>query len=191
MNPNRVSPSVDLSLSSGANTFRAFVQDLGLSKGEPGFRRRLNQRIVCVERDLIVEILYGPARRLTGSPLDDANIVSLACEELMEQTICIVRHWIILDVLLSSDDEQMIRAQGLRPSILYAHCSVFDSEGRIPSGAGVITGYCTKENGCFFETPDTLFILAGVGARKFVSFPAVQALRNPQMRQALGVMAYD
>lgn len=144
-----------------------------------------------MERDLIVDILYGPARMLAGSPLDDADIVSLAREELVGQTICIVRHWMILDVLLSSDEEREIKAQGLRSSILYAHRSVFDSEGRIPSGGGVITGYCKEDNGCFFETPDTLFILAGRGARKFVSSPSARAFRAPQMRQALGIIIYD
>lgn len=129
-----------------------------------------------MQADLIEDVLYGPARMLGGSRLGDYELIKLAREEFEGQLFCIVRNWMLIDLMLSDEQENEIRKQGLQPSVLYANYAVFDSEERIARGNGFITGYQKDFHGCFFESKDKLYILAGRGARKYASVPAVAAL---------------
>ncbi|WP_150642643.1 DUF6957 family protein [Pseudomonas fluorescens] len=131
-----------------------------------------------MESELIVDVLYGPARTFGGSGLKDDELIKLAREEFEGRSFCVVRNWMILDVMLPETQEQEIKKQGLQPAILYAHRAVFDSEARFSAGESVITSYQQSFEDCFFESKDTLYILAGRGARKHVSWPAVTSLRD-------------
>lgn len=130
-----------------------------------------------MQAELIEDVLYGPAQMLGGSRLEDDELIKLACEEFEGQPFCIVRNWLILDVLLPEAQEREVRKQGLQASVLYIHQAVFDSEARISNGESFITSYQKNFHGCFFESKNTLYILAGRGARKHVSLPAVDALK--------------
>ncbi|MNO09341.1 hypothetical protein D3C81_2324370 [compost metagenome] len=54
---------------------------------------------------------------------------------------------------------------------------MFDSQNTHSPGDSILSGYQCDFDGCIFESKDTLYILAGRGARKHVSAPAVEALR--------------
>lgn len=129
-----------------------------------------------MESELIVDVLYGPARTLGGSRLNDDELIRLASDEFEGRSFCVVREWMIIDVMLPEPHEQSIKNQGLQPAILYAHRAVFDSEARFSAGESVITSYQQSFEYCFFESKDTLYILAGRGSRKHASLPAVLAL---------------
>lgn len=126
--------------------------------------------------ELLGDLLFGAARTLGGSRLEDAELIKLACDEFEGQPFCVVRNWMILDLLLPEAQESEIRKQGLQPSVLYAHQVVFDSKARFSNSDTFITSYQKDFHGCFFESKETLYILAGRGARKHASLPAVQAL---------------
>nr|WP_242486345.1 hypothetical protein [Pseudomonas sp. TH03] len=115
---------------------------------------------------------------LGGSRLGDDELIRLAREEFEGQPFCIVRNWMLIDLMLSGKQENEIRKQGLQPSVLFANHAVFDSEERIARGNGFITGYQKDFHGCFFASQDKLYILAGRGARKHPSLPAVTKLRE-------------
>lgn len=83
-----------------------------------------------MEAELVADVLYGPARTLGGSRLDDDELIKLAREEFEGQPFCVVRNWMILDLLLPEAQESEVRRQGLQPSVLYAHRVVFDSAAR-------------------------------------------------------------
>lgn len=138
------------------------------------FRKQGN----CVQADLIEDVLYGPAQMLGGSRLEDGELIQLACEEFEGQPFCIVRNWMLLDLLLAEAQEREVRRQGLQPTVLFINHAVFDSEARVPTVDGYITGYQKDFHGCFFESKDKLYILAGRGARKHVSVPAISALNE-------------
>lgn len=114
---------------------------------------------------------------LGGSRLEDDEIIKLACEEFEGQRFCVVRNWMILDVLMPAAQESEVRKQGLRPSVLFFQQAVFDSEGRISAGDRFVSGYKKDFYGCFFESKEMLYILAGRGSRKHASLPAVQSLK--------------
>jgi hypothetical protein len=140
--------------------------------------KRLKKVGGSVETGLLEEVFYGPARILGGSRLEDDELIKLAREEFEGRPFCIVRNWMHIDLMLSDEQESQIRKQGLQPSVLYANQAVFDSEKRIATGNAFITGYQKDFHGCFFESKDKLYILAGRGARKHVSVPAVAALHT-------------
>ncbi|WP_322614509.1 DUF6957 family protein [Pseudomonas sp. BIC9C] len=138
------------------------------------FRKQGNS----VQADLIEDVLYGPAQMLGGSQLEDGELIQLAREEFEGQPFCIVRNWMLLDVMLAEVQEREVRKQGLQPTVLFISHAVYDSDASVPASDGFVTGYQKDFHGCFFESKDKLYILAGRGARKHVSVPAVAALHE-------------
>jgi len=133
-------------------------------------------RMSVTDYELVGDLLYGSARPLGGSKLGDEELIELAVDTFKEQPFCIVRHWMILDVMLSEFTEQEIKAQGLDATVLYAQAAVFDSQNEHSPGDSILSGYQCDFDGCIFESKTTIFILAGRGARKHVSLPAVEAI---------------
>ncbi|GLO09858.1 hypothetical protein PPUJ20005_38270 [Pseudomonas putida] len=129
-----------------------------------------------MEQHLISDILYGPAIILGGSGLADPEVISAAVEEFSAQRFCVVRQWMLLDVLLPPEREEAIVASGLAGTALYAHVLVHDSTGYLKVGTPVLTGFERSLSDCFFESEQGLFILAGSGSRKSISLPAFLAL---------------
>lgn len=128
------------------------------------------------DTDLLGDLLFGPAQPLGGSKLGDDELIKLAADTFIEKPFCIVRHWMILDVMLPESTEQKIKAQGLEATVLYAQAAVFDSQNKHSAGDSILSGYQCDFDGCIFESKTTIFILAGRGARKHVSLPAVQSM---------------
>jgi len=133
-------------------------------------------RMSVTDDELLGDLLYGSARPLGGSKLGDDELVELAADTFKEKPFCIVRHWLILDVMLPESTEQKIKAQGLEATVLYAQSAVFDSDNKHAPGDSILSGYLRDFDGCIFESKTTIFILAGRGFRKHVSLPAFQAL---------------
>lgn len=143
-----------------------------------------------MESNLIADILYGEARSLGGSSLSDDGLIRIVQDEFSDRAVCVVRQWLLLDVLLPESERVEIEADGRQPTILYAHNVVFDNRECIPAGDGLVTNYEREFYGCLFETGDVLVVLAGPGGRKYVSQPAVAALKNPDIRRATGLLVH-
>jgi hypothetical protein len=133
-------------------------------------------RMSVTNDELLGDLLYGSARPLGGSKLGDYELIELAGDTFADKPFCIVRHWMILDVMLPESTGQKIKAQGLEATILYAQSAVFDSQNKHAPGDSILSGYLRDFDGCIFESKTTIFILAGRGARKHVSLPAVEAI---------------
>ena len=136
-----------------------------------------------LDSSMISDILYGAARPLPGSGLSDSEILVCAEEEFPGRSICVVRHWMILDVLLPDADLTQVRGAALHPSILYAQIIV-GSQLSVAASV-VLSEYAASFEDYFFDTRKTLYILAGRGARKHVSAPALHALRRSHGLEAL------
>lgn len=132
--------------------------------------------MVISDAELLGELLYGSSRVLGGSRLDDSKLIELAKEIFSEKPFCIVRQWLLLDVMLPESQEREIKAQGLEATVLYAQAVVFDSGKKLQLGDSVLSDFQSDFEECVFESKDTLYILAGRGARKHTSLPAVKAL---------------
>jgi hypothetical protein len=131
-----------------------------------------------LDEQLVVEALYGLARTLGGSRLENDALIRLAIDEFTGRRIFIVRQWMLLDVIAPDAHEQQIKKNGLIPTVLYADQIVYASDASIAINKRFITGYQKSFEACFFESKDTLYILAGRGCRKHVSLPALIALQK-------------
>ncbi|MGY2257991.1 DUF6957 family protein [Pseudomonas sp. SDO55104_S430] len=132
----------------------------------------------ATDPELLGDLLFGSARTLGGSRLRDEELIPLAADTFGKQHFCIVRYWMVLDVMLPESQEREIKAQGLEATVLYAQAVVFDSANKLQPGDSVISDFQSDFEECVFESKDTLYILAGRGARKHASLPAVKALEG-------------
>ncbi len=131
-----------------------------------------------LDLEAAAELLYGPAQPLMGSPLDDEQLIEAALRAFEGQPFCIVRAWMIIDVMLSDSSQRECEALGMQPVILYAQNVILDSRNRFKPGGCVISTYQVAQFGYFFESKNTTYLLAGRGCRKYASFPAVAALED-------------
>lgn len=131
-----------------------------------------------MDNQLLGDLFFGPAQPLAGADLDDETLLQFACEEFPEKEFCIVRRWMLIDVILSDDEESLIRSSGLRPVLIYAQAMITKAGTTAGNHHGVLSGLQLTFEGCFFETQDMLYILAGRGSRKFASKPTVSALAD-------------
>ena len=129
-----------------------------------------------MKTDLIVDLLLGPGKIQPGSELNDSELIHLAQEEAARRRCCVVRNWMLLDVMHGDDADEQLRREGLSATILYAPEVVFDSDTGGSRCGAIRSGYQKVYTGSRFETKHTLFILAGAGRRKFASLPALLAL---------------
>jgi hypothetical protein len=134
----------------------------------------MNTRVTDI--DLLGDLLFGSARSLGGSKLGDDELIELAADTFREKPFCIVRRWMLLDVMLPESQEREIKTQGLEATLLYAQAAVFDSQNKLQPGDSILSDFQRAFDGCIFESKRTIFILAGRGARKHVSLPAVEAI---------------
>lgn len=144
--------------------------------------------------ELLGELFFGSAQVLGGSKLDDDEVIRLSINTFEKKHFCIVRQWMLLDVMLPELHEKKVKAQGLEPTIVYAQTVVFDSQNKHQAGGGVLSDFQRDFDGCVFESTDTIFILAGRGARKHVGVPVVLALsasENAQVHLASGAVHYE
>ncbi|MNV01776.1 hypothetical protein D3C71_919940 [compost metagenome] len=128
------------------------------------------------DTDLLGDLLFGPAQPLGGSTLGDDELIKLAADTFGEKPFCIVRGWMLLDVMLPDFLEREIKAQSLEATVLYAQAVVFDSSSKVKLGDSVLSDFQSDFEECIFESKGVLYILAGRGARKHASLPAVKAL---------------
>lgn len=129
----------------------------------------------AIDEGLVAEVLFGPAQPLLGSGLDDDALVRTAQEEFGDRKFCIVRGWIILDVMHGEPGQERASPAAGHSSMLFVLGTVFDT-CKHDTGQSYLTHY-GRVDGCFFETEQKIFIMAGRGARKFVSAQAIDALR--------------
>lgn len=128
-----------------------------------------------MDTELLAKLFHGPAGILYGSKLDDDGLIHAAMEAFGGRAFCIVRNWMLIDVKLTDRHDRLVKENGLQPTLLYANKIVSANASEEPS-QGVLSGFQSRYEDCFFETEEVLFVLAGRGARKRAGIPAVFAL---------------
>jgi len=131
-----------------------------------------------VKQHLISDILYGPAQAMAGSGLADAEAIKACAEEFAGLRYCIVRQWLLLDVILPAAVERAFTVKGLGTTVLFAQRVVYDSTACLAQDTPLLSGLHKRFDDCFFECEQGLFVLAGKGARKRISLPALIALEE-------------
>ena len=132
---------------------------------------------VVSDSDLLGDLFYGFARPLHGSWLNDDELIRLSREVFPSKPYCIVRNWMLLDVILSEPLRKELKARGQQPVVLYAQSVISHSSGTKAPGQSVCTSFQDFFDDGFFESDETLYILAGRGSRKHTNLRAIAALR--------------
>lgn len=131
-----------------------------------------------VEAAQLAYFLLDGAEHVEGLAFSDDHLIEIARSRSGGKPYCVIRNWILLDVMVSDKDERTLEAQGLLPTVMLGRQVVFDSrtQGSRPGGLRSSFMFALVES--VFESKDTLYYLAGPGLRKHTSLTAVLTLDN-------------
>lgn len=130
--------------------------------------------------DKIAELLYGSGEVLPGIEMgwEQARERVEGTGRSLWMPYCIVRDWIWIDLILTEEEQGILRSSGREAVMLYARGVLYDSERRFDVGDWVrTTPLVSFTEGCFFQTRNTLYVLVGNGQRKQAEFSTVMSLR--------------
>lgn len=115
----------------------------------------------------VAEFFYGDGPAVKGWPGSDEDAVLEAARRYPGRPYCLVRGWMIVDIVSPESLGEAICGQGFFPRIIYAERIVLDSASRFPPGYWVRSSWQVSysEDG-FFESMNTIYILLGDGQQK-------------------------
>lgn len=131
-----------------------------------------------MEAALVADFLSEHGFPLEGDGQPDDVIVETECTNNQGRPFYVVRDWLLLDIMVPSDVEDDLKAMGLQPTVVFANTVVYDSRAQGSRTGAIRSSFQRMLDGCSFESMHTRFVLAGPGARKHVSLPALLALEN-------------
>lgn len=112
-----------------------------------------------------------------GTSLSPVEIEALLAERFPRKAYCTVEDWIIFHVDEPAESLARVRATGLEPMFMYAHCVIYDGHGRFPPGGWVRSTLCKSFDGvCLFETRNTVYVLVGKGREMTASLKTIFGL---------------
>ncbi|MEO8643856.1 hypothetical protein [Pseudomonas sp.] len=115
----------------------------------------------------ISQLFYGAGEEVPGWEGSQEDLIVFAAKAFPGKAFCVVRQWILIDLIVTPDEKEKLTNLTLLPMTLFAHEVVLDSKGRfqpkmwVRSNFGVSLIY-----GCMFETKNTVYLLWGPGLRK-------------------------
>ncbi|MBA1193063.1 hypothetical protein G7007_09345 [Pseudomonas entomophila] len=122
------------------------------------------------ESDLLTEN-HVPA---AGLEISAEAARALVAKRFPRRSYCIVEDWTLFEPDLTEDEHAKVKAAGLVPLIVFAHCVVDDSEGRFPPGGWVRSTMCTSlVDDVFASTRNTVYVLLGPGRRQKASLSTI------------------
>ncbi|MFE2006944.1 DUF6957 family protein [Pseudomonas guariconensis] len=122
----------------------------------------------------INEGLMGEGVSLMGCELGLAGALALARQRYKRMPLCVVEEWVILDAILTEDEQAKVAAAGCQPMFLFAHKVVHDEQRRFEPGDWVRSTIArTFNEGYLFETRNTVYVLKGPGQRKSSSLQGI------------------
>lgn len=109
-----------------------------------------------------------------GSEQSLNEIVESARRTYKRMPLCVVEDWVILDAILTEDEQAKVSAAGCQPLFLFAHKVVHDEQRRFEPGDWVRSTIArTFYEGYIFETRNTVYLLKGPGQRKSSSLQGI------------------
>ncbi|WP_447782069.1 DUF6957 family protein [Pseudomonas plecoglossicida] len=137
-----------------------------------------NKKGGYVEAAQLAHFFLDGAEQVEGLPLADYEVVEVAKKRSGAKSFCVIRSWILLDVMVSDEDERTLEDQGLHPTVMLGREIVFDSRTQGSRLGGLRSSFMHALVESVFESKDTLYYLAGPGFRKHTSLTAVLTLDN-------------
>lgn len=126
----------------------------------------------------ISQLLYGVGKEALGWQGTQDELIALAAKTFSGKAFCVVKQWILIDLMVNSDEKEKLSGLGLLPATLFAHEIVLDSKGRFKPGMWVRSNFGVSfTEGCMFETNSTVYLLLGAGLRKEASIGAAFSMK--------------
>jgi hypothetical protein len=120
-----------------------------------------------VTLDEISQLLYGTEGETSGWTGSQEDLISLAGKLFPGKAFCVVRQWILIDLIVTPDEKEKLTNLTLLPMTLFAHEIVLDSKGRFQTKMWVRSNFGVQFiYSCMFETKNTVYLLWGPGQRK-------------------------
>jgi len=131
---------------------------------------------VTVEAALMASFIFEEGDPMHGLDLTDDELIEQAQQRGRERPLVVLREWMILDVMLSSELEDQVKVMGCEPAVVFAKSIVYDSRSGASRTGAIRSSFRVTSEQSMFSTRETDYLLAGVGVRKYVSLPAILAL---------------
>lgn len=126
----------------------------------------------------ISRLLYGAGEEMPGWSGTQEDLISAAAKTFPGKAFCVVKQWILIDLMVNSDEQEKLTRLGLLPATLFAHEVVLDSKGRFQPSMWVRSNFGKSfTEGCMFETKSTVYLLLGDGVRKPAALSTVFSFR--------------
>lgn len=117
--------------------------------------------------------LDGAGEEMPGWQSTQDELIALSAKAFPGKPFCVVRRWILIDLIVTPEETEKLTQLGLLPATLFAHEVVLDSKGRFEPTMWARGNFGKSfTEGCFFETKDTVYLLLGSGLRKEASVAA-------------------
>ncbi|WP_325437441.1 DUF6957 family protein [Pseudomonas nitroreducens] len=107
--------------------------------------------------------LEGVMTPTEGCSLPSEEAIYLAKSLHPSKRYCLVLDWVLIDVDMA---EGRKLPDGFMPTVVYSPNILEDEAGRFPRGGWVRSTFeVSFQEGCLFETKNTIYVLMGSGAR--------------------------
>ncbi|MGH8452466.1 DUF6957 family protein [Pseudomonas sp.] len=130
-----------------------------------------------VTLDEISQLFYGAGEDAPGWQGSQEDLISLAAKEFPGKPFCVVKQWILIDLIVTAEEKDKLTKLGLLPATLYAHEVVLDSQGRFQPNMWVRSNFGVSSTEYMFETKSTVYLLLGDGVRKKAELSTVFSFR--------------
>lgn len=122
----------------------------------------------------VTDMLYGPGQPMAGSVMTNEQALALMQSRRLMTGYCLVRDWQWLDLDVTDAQRAELEKTHRQPVILYAHTVIYDSARRWDVGDFVRTSPLVSfDEGFFFRTLNSTYVLLGDGLRKRVALETV------------------
>ena len=120
------------------------------------------------------QLFDGPGEPRHGSMGSDEILIGLVQALYPRKPYCLVEDWTIFRAEVTEDELQKIHAAGQLPLVLFAHNVRFDSQRRFDVGDWMRSTFAISfEEGFFFETRNSVYVLCGNGHEKPASLKTI------------------
>lgn len=131
-----------------------------------------------VTLDEISQIFYRAGDETPGWQGSQEDLIALAARSFPGKAFCVVRQWILIDLIVTAAENEKLTNLGLLPMTLFAHEIVLDSKGRFQPSMWVRSNFGVSFiYGCMFETKNTVYLLWGPGQRKEATVGAAFSMK--------------
>ena len=142
-----------------------------------GGRAQRDGGFLIVTMEEVSQLLCGAGEEVVGWAGSQEDLISLAATAFPGKAFCVVKQWIFIDLIVTSEEKEKLTKLGLLPATLFAHEVVLDSKERFQPSMWVRSNFGISSHRYMFETKKTVYLPLGPGLKKEASVGAAFSMR--------------